>query len=37
MVIYMGDRQLAESMGFGKGVMFDPRNPDLDRLDRHYP
>ncbi len=36
-VISLGDRELAKSMGFGKNVVFDPRNVDLDWLDTHYP
>lgn len=36
-MIFMSDRELAESMGFGKGVVFNPHNVDLDWLDSHYP
>jgi prepilin-type processing-associated H-X9-DG protein len=36
-MIYMSDRDLAASMGFGKNVVFNPRNVDLDWLDAHYP
>ncbi len=36
-MIYMSDRDQAERMGFGKGVVFNPRNEDLDWLDAHYP
>ncbi|MBN1817132.1 MAG: prepilin-type N-terminal cleavage/methylation domain-containing protein [Sedimentisphaerales bacterium] len=36
-MVYMSDRALAEQMGFGKGVVFNPRNVDLDWLDAHYP
>jgi prepilin-type N-terminal cleavage/methylation domain-containing protein/prepilin-type processing-associated H-X9-DG protein len=36
-MIFMSDRNLAASMGFGKGDLFVPRNPDLDWLDAHYP
>jgi len=36
-MVFMSDRALAESMGFGKGTVFNPHNPDLDWLDAHYP
>jgi len=36
-VIYFGSRSEASSMGFGKNVVFNPPNVDLDWLDRHYP
>ncbi len=36
-MIFMSDRDLAAQMGFGKGMVFEPHNVDLDWLDSHYP
>lgn len=36
-MIFMSDRPLAASRGFGKGAVFQPYNYDLDWLDANYP
>ena len=36
-IIYFTSRTDAASLGFGKGVTFNPQNEDLDWLDQHYP
>ncbi len=36
-VIYCMSRSEAAAMGFGKGMQFNPPNPDLLWLDTHYP
>lgn len=36
-LVYFRDRQEAASNGYGKDVPFNPPNPDLEWLDKHYP
>jgi prepilin-type N-terminal cleavage/methylation domain-containing protein len=36
-IIYFRSRREADSLGFGKGSVFNPHNVDLDWLDEHYP